>query len=94
MTPQLVEQPVVVNPIEKAEDFNFKESPLPVVLATLTKVYSVDIFFKNKNSENCFFSGNLNGLNLDEQLNLICQSIRGRYQKYETAIWIEGNECQ
>jgi ferric-dicitrate binding protein FerR (iron transport regulator) len=93
-TPQLVEQPLIVNPIEKKEDFIFEKTPLSDVLNRLKKVYAIDILAKNKGIERCHFTGNLNDLSLTEQLELICKTLDGSYQKYETAIWIDGEGCQ
>ncbi len=93
LKPQLVDNPIVINPISKAEDFIFEKTTLSAVLNKLKKVYSIDIFFKNKTLENCQFTGNLNDLTLYEQLDLICKSVDANYQKYETAIWISGEGC-
>lgn len=93
LTPVLVDIPVVVNPIEHTEDFDFKQATLPSVLDRLKQVYDIDIFMKNKGLEHCYFTGNLNGLSLSEQLDLICKTVEAKYQKYETAIWIDGEGC-
>jgi transmembrane sensor len=93
LTPVLVDIPIIVNPIEKTEDFDFKQATLPSVLDRLKQVYDIDIFMKNKELEHCYFTGNLNGLSLSEQLDLICKTVEVKYQKYETAIWIDGEGC-
>jgi transmembrane sensor len=93
LTPSIVDVPIVVQPIEKKEDFDFKNTDLPIVLKRLKDVYAIDILLKNKDFENCYFTGNLNGLSLMEQLDLICKTIDATYQKYETSIWIDGEGC-
>jgi ferric-dicitrate binding protein FerR (iron transport regulator) len=93
LTPVIVDVPILVHPIEKVEDFDFKQTALSVVLKRLKTVYDIDILIKNKNIEQCHFTGNLNGLSLSEQLDLICKTIDAKYQKYETAIWIDGEGC-
>jgi transmembrane sensor len=93
LKPLIVDVPIVVHPIEKVEDFDFKQTPLSIVLKRLKDVYAIDILTKNKDIEQCRFTGNLNGLSLSEQLDLICKTLDAKYQKYETAIWIDGEGC-
>jgi hypothetical protein len=94
LTPKIVDVPIVVHPIAKIEDFDFNQTDLPTVLKRLNEVYAIDVLLKNPDLERCHFTGNLNGLSLMEQLDLICKTIDGNYQKYETAIWIDGEGCQ
>lgn len=94
LTPKIVDIPLVIHPIQKVADFDFKKEALPTVLNRLKQVYDIDIYMKNKTLEHCYFTGNLNGLSLYEQLDLICKTIDAKYQKYETAIWIDGEGCQ
>jgi transmembrane sensor len=91
--PQLVEQPLIINPIEKKEDFIFEKTPLTTVLSRLTSVYAIDILIKNKTMNQCLFTGDLNGLTLNEQLDLICKTFDTHYQTYATAIWFDGESC-
>ena len=93
LTPTIVDVPIVVHPIEKKEDFDFNQTDLPTVLKRLKDVYAIDILLKNKNMNRCQFTGNLNGLSLSEQLDLICKTVDASIQKYETAIWIDGEGC-
>ena len=86
--------PIVVYPIEKTEDFDFRQADLPTVLKRLKSVYAIDVLLKNKDMNRCRFTGNLNGLSLMEQLDLICKTVDASFQKYETAIWIDGEGCQ
>ncbi|MEN9611665.1 MAG: hypothetical protein RLZZ628_2479 [Bacteroidota bacterium] len=93
LKPQIVDNPIVIHPIEQKIDFVFEKIPLSVVLNRLKKVYCIDILTQNPTIEKCFFTGNLNDLTLYQQLDLICQSLDAHYQKYETAIWIHGEGC-
>ena len=93
LTPVIVDEPIVVNAIKNEGDFDFNQTDLLTVLKRLKDVYAIDILLKNKSMGQCLFTGNLNGLTLSEQLDLICKSIDATFQKYETAIWIEGEGC-
>jgi len=94
LKPIIVDVPIVVYPIEKTEDFDFRQADLPTVLKRLKSVYAIDVLLKNKDMNRCRFTGNLNGLSLMEQLDLICKTVDASFQKYETAIWIDGEGCQ
>ena len=85
LTPVLVNIPVIVNPIKK-QRILISNKPLFRALERLKQVYDIDIFMKNKELEHCYFTGNLNGLSLSEQLDLICKTVEAKHQKYETAI--------
>jgi transmembrane sensor len=93
LKPQIVDNPIVIHPVDKKEDFVFEKIPLSVVLNRLKKVYCIDILTRNPTIEKCLFTGNLNDLTLYQQLDLICQSLDAHYEKYETAIWITGEGC-
>jgi hypothetical protein len=94
LKPIIVDVPIIVHPIEKTEDFDFRQADLPTVLKRLKLVYAIDILLKNKEMSRCRFTGNLNGLSLMDQLDLICKTVDATFQKYETVIWIDGEGCQ
>lgn len=91
--PQIIDNPIIIRPIERKEDFVFDGIPLSKVLNRLKNVYAIDILTKNDALQNCLFTGDLNGLTLNEQLELICKATDTHAQKYETAIWLDGDGC-
>lgn len=78
----------VVNP------FQFDETPLSKVLASLEKAYNVNIQVENENLNDCPFTGEIADENLFNKLELICQSIRASYEIKGTSILIKGTGCQ
>jgi transmembrane sensor len=93
ITPQMVEKPRALNPSKMRESFLFQETPLLIVLNKIEEVYGLKIIV-NPNLKDCVFTGDLNDLELYEQLDWICKSINTKYEKVETTIVINGEGCQ
>lgn len=89
----LVEKPIALNPPKTPESFIFREEPLFHVLKKLENVYGVEIF-PVPALKDCVFTGDLNGLELKEQLDFICKSITAQFERQQTRILITGQACQ
>ena len=79
--------PPVPNP------FQFEDTPLSDVLASLEKAYSVNIQVENEILNECPFTGEIADENLFNKLELICQSIHASYEIKGTSILIKGTGC-
>jgi transmembrane sensor len=90
---ELVEKPIALNPPKTHESFLFKEEPLFKVLKKLEIVYGLEIV-PALNLKDCVFTGDLNDLELQEQLEFICKSIEGQFEKNQTKFLITGQSCQ
>lgn len=90
---ELVENPIALNPPKNPKSFLFREEPLFEVLKTLEDVYNLEIV-PVPALKDCVFTGDLNGLELEEQLDFICKSINGQFEKQSTRILITGQGCQ
>jgi ferric-dicitrate binding protein FerR (iron transport regulator) len=88
----LVEKPIALNPPKTPESFIFQEEPLFDVLKKLENVYGLEIVPASA-LKDCVFTGDLNGLELQEQLSFICKSITGQFEKQQTRILIMGQGC-
>ncbi len=93
LTPQVVQQPIPVNPPTSEDLFIFQDSPLKDVLQVLKQVYALEIE-ASPDLQNCAFTGNLNGFDLFEQLEWICKSMNAKYEKQATKIVLIGKGCQ
>lgn len=91
--PLVVEQPIALNPPKSPASFIFQEIPVLDVLKRLEEVYGLEIK-PNPALKDCVFTGDLNGLELYIQLDLVCQSINAKYEKQGTHIIISGNGCR
>ncbi|CAG5012042.1 hypothetical protein DYBT9275_05087 [Dyadobacter sp. CECT 9275] len=94
MVPELVEEPVLVNPPEKKSLFIFEETPLPQVISMLQEVYGIEIVLETPALETCFFTGDINDLPLYSQLKLICKSINASYELRGTTLFMSGEGCR
>ncbi len=93
LLPELIEEPVVVNPPDKPADFAFEEAPVPAVLQAIQKAFTIEIVIETPALEHCMFTGDLNGLPLHTQLKLICQSMNGSYELRGTTFFVRGEGC-
>lgn len=92
----LVEQPkplYQLNHQPQAISFNFSENTLKDVFDTLSGAYGIEISLEDPKIYQCTFTGDLDNKNLEEQLNLICQSISGKYTVKGTKMLVTGQNC-
>ena len=94
LVPELVEEPVVVHPVEKKASFIFEETPLPQVISMIQEVYGIEIVLETAAMEQCVFTGDINDLPLYSQLKLICKSINANYELRGTTLFISGEGCR
>ncbi len=92
--PTIVAQPIPIVQIESAETFIFEEVTIDQVLAKLRRIYGLEILVENQALNHCVFTGDLNDLPLDTQLDLICRSINARYEQRGMSIFINGEGCR
>jgi transmembrane sensor len=88
--------PGVINNTSKDSDkpvtgatLNFEETPLRIVLQTLSDTYGLDIISENEQLGDYHFRGNLASYNLFTQLEIICQSTQTKYEINGTQIIIK-----
>ncbi|KAA0991147.1 FecR family protein [Dyadobacter aurulentus] len=90
----IVENPSLLIPVSETEyGFSFSEVPVKSVFASLEKSYGIDIVLENDTADSCLFTGDLNGLTLFEQLDLICKSANISYERRGTALFVQGAGC-
>lgn len=91
----LVEKPEIIKASEVVQSaFDFKNTALFQVVQTLEKAYGIELFFENELLKNCTLTGNLEGLEMYEKLDVICQSLGATYQVQGTRIILNGKGCQ
>ena len=90
----IVENPLLVIPPHKTvHGFMFAEVPVSNVFSALEKSYGIDIVLENATADSCLFTGDLNGLTLFQQLDLICRSANISYERRGTALFVQGAGC-
>ena len=94
LVPELVDEPVVLKPSDEHGNFVFNGEVLPKVLAELSKAFEVKISVGSPALLHCAFTGDLSGLPLHTQLNLICRSVNGSFEQNGNSYSITGEGCQ
>jgi ferric-dicitrate binding protein FerR (iron transport regulator) len=94
LTASLVEKPKpLLNNDLHAGSFVFNETPISQVVNRLEETYGITITAENKKIDNCHFTGDISKQGLYEQLDIICQSIRGTFEVKGTEIIMKGEGC-
>lgn len=90
----IVDLPRLVVPTILASDFQFEEADVEKVAALMQKAYGVEILVANPVLNRCAFTGDLNGLSMYKQLDLVCESINAHYEVRGTTVFIIGSGCK
>lgn len=90
----IVDVPRLVVPQMNKSDFLFEEKSLLNIVEKFKYFYGVDIIIGNASMSNCTFTGDINGLDMYKQLELICSSINASYEIRGSTIFIQGNGCE
>ena len=92
----IVSKPVLVSTTEINKLNNklvFDEVPVSEVLSLLQKMYGIELVVENEAINFCPFTGDISGLDMYKQLDLLCKSIGKNYEVKGTKILIEGSGC-
>lgn len=90
----IVENPAIIIPVAAVDHvFSFSEMPVKNVFSLLEKSYGIDIVLENDVMDACLFTGDLNGLPLFDQMDLICKSVNVSYERRGTALFVQGAGC-
>ncbi|WP_421798050.1 FecR family protein [Haliscomenobacter sp.] len=89
----IVDRPQLIIADLPKSNFQFDESTLEKVAGTLQSAYGVEIVIVNPSIRNCAFTGDLNGLSLQEQLAFICGSINAEFEIRGSTVFILGSSC-
>jgi transmembrane sensor len=89
----IVDLPEVILPHPVVSDFQFEEATISSVLKMMQHAYGVDILVGNSILNDCAFTGDLNGLNMYQQLEMVCGVVNAEYEIRGTTIFITGSGC-
>ncbi|GGM96400.1 iron dicitrate transporter FecR [Dyadobacter beijingensis] len=89
----LVDEPLLLTPPVEQHAAIYKNVALPDIFNRLEAAYGVDIVVSGEAVNRCTFTGDLSGMALFEQLDLICQSNDGSYQVQGTRILVSAAGC-
>lgn len=74
-------------------EMNFEETPVPEVLAMLTKTYDIDIIFQEDKLSGCVLTSSFFEEGLYDRIDVICTAIGATYSIVDARIVIESNGC-
>lgn len=92
-TKKIIEEPIVVQENITSEDFTFDNTPISEVFRRLQDAYGIEIIFDEENMKNCFLTAPLGSESLFEKLQIICQTIGGRFEVIDAKIVVGGPGC-
>lgn len=91
----LVEQPEpIAVPDTPKPTFNFTNESLGMVIQTLERAYGIKFATESPEILNCPLTGDLTGLPMFTQLEIICESLGAKYEVRGTSIVLSGNGCE
>lgn len=90
----LVDTPELLASEKNVLSFDFKNTELKEVIEKLEKSYGIDIILENENIGNCNLTGNLDGMSMFEQMDVLSHSLGTTYQIKGTTILILGTGCE
>ncbi|QJD80702.1 FecR family protein [Spirosoma rhododendri] len=89
----LAENPVLLTPASEKPDFNFVDTPLPVVFARLEKAYGVDFVYDADVLSRCTLTARLTNESLYDKLTLISEVTHARHEIIDGQVVIDSRGC-
>ncbi|MCE7070129.1 FecR family protein [Dyadobacter sp. CY327] len=89
----IVDAPEIILPHPIVSDFQFEEATIRKVLSAMQNAYGVEIVVANPVLEQCAFTGDLNGLSMYQQLEMVCGVVDAEYEIRGTTIFVTGSGC-
>ncbi|GAA4454324.1 FecR family protein [Nibrella saemangeumensis] len=93
LTPGLVEHPVALESSIPSDQLLFEDTSLKTITARLSSLYGIPISLLNKHLQACVFTGDVNNMSLYETLDLVCRSVKAKYEVRGMQIVITGAGC-
>lgn len=90
---KLIPDPVIVRPQYDTNDFTFENTPVKDVFQRLEQAYGIEIIFDAERMKDCYLTAPLGSEPLFEKLQIICQTIGGKYEVIDAKILISGPGC-
>ncbi|MDP4251687.1 MAG: DUF4974 domain-containing protein, partial [Bacteroidota bacterium] len=86
--------PSNINPEAKAISFNFDETPVAEIFATLEEGYGIKINYDENVFSKCIVTTSLNEESYEEKLKIICAAVNADYKIVNNEVFIEGGGCK
>jgi ferric-dicitrate binding protein FerR (iron transport regulator) len=89
----LIEKPVLINPAEVKNDFQYEDVPVAEVFEQLEKAFGIDIVYDKETIKNCKITADLDDESIYKKLELICRVMDARYDIIDGQITIQARPC-
>ncbi|GAB2785930.1 FecR family protein [Rhabdobacter roseus] len=90
----LVEEPVVVQPMDDSPEFNYVEAPASQIFRDLSQAYGIELVYDEQVLKHCQITATLGSETFAEKLDLLCRSIHSSYEIIETQVVIYSKGCK
>ncbi|GGB83371.1 FecR family protein [Dyadobacter sediminis] len=94
MVKTLVEKPEIVVPKSQISRLDFEDTPASEVFNTLGKTYGIDIIYDAALLKDCPLTAVLEGLTLQDKLNIICKAVESSYEIVDGQVIIHSKGCK
>jgi hypothetical protein len=91
---QLVPKPGMLITVEKADFFDFEDTPLAEVFKKIESVYGIDIMYDEELLGACELTANLEDESLYVKLDLICRTLKLNYEVIDGQVIVTGEGCK
>lgn len=85
-------KPIVLQP--EAVEFDFTETPLPVVLRQLERAYGIHFQFDEEALQGCQITASLSTETMYEKLTILCKLVGGSYEVVDGQVIIHAGNCR
>lgn len=94
LTKQYLSRPSVLSEEVAKITFNFKETPFPEAIKTLSKAYDIPIIYDENTFSSCPLTASLTNQSFYEKLTLICKAVEATFETHNGKIVITGKGCK
>ena len=90
----LIEKPVLINPAEIKNNFQYEDAPVAEVFEQLEKAFGIDIVYDKETIKNCKVTADLDDESIYKKLELICRAMDARYDIIDGQVTIQARSCE
>ena len=91
----LVEKPEILKSAKVGKPtFIYDEVPISTVFQDIENAYGITIRYNEEGLDGCQLSASLNDESFDQKLEIICNTIKATYQKFDGQIIVNGGSCK
>lgn len=90
----LVDRPLLINPSEIKNNFQYDDVPVAEVVGELKKAFGINILYDKEAIQNCRITADLSDESIYKKLELICKAMDAKFEVIDGQITIEARACE